>query len=93
MGSGSYEYKPDVDMSGYVSLDNRVKGACRCEKCSSNPVVQVWYKNDLICSSGGLCYDDGNCFSKRRVYVGSVKGKSRYRFMVVKCSRCVDGLK
>lgn len=81
MGSGSY-----------VPLDGRVIGACRCEKCSSIPAVRRWYENDLVCKSDGdLCYDGGKCFSNRRVYVGRVKGKLKFRLRVVKCPRYVDG--
>lgn len=73
----------------YVPLDGRVKGACRCSQCSSDVDIQKWYENDLICRfDGGLCYDEGVCVTKRRVYVGSVKGKACYRLMNVKCSRC-----
>ena len=58
MDSGSYKHKPDVDMSGYIPLDNRVKGACRCEKCSSDPVIKRWHENDLVCKYDlRLCAD------------------------------------
>lgn len=82
----------DMGSGSYVPLDSRVKGACRCEKCSSIPAVRRWYENDLVCKSDGdLCYNNGECFSKRRVYVGHVKRKPKYRLRVVKCPRYVDG--
>jgi hypothetical protein len=91
MDSGSYVHNPDVDMSGYVSLDGRVKGACRCEKCSSLSSVRRWHLNDLVCEyDGELCDRDGKCYEKRRVVVGRRKRKNVYRLRVVKCSRCPD---
>jgi hypothetical protein len=94
MVSGSYAHKPDVDMSGYVPLDGRVVGACRCAVCSSDSVIKRWYDNDFFCRfDGGLCYDDGKCYVNHRVAVGVRKGKVVWRVMVTKCKRCADGLR
>ena len=49
MGSGDvYEYHPEVDMSGYVPLVKRFKGACRCSVCSSDPWISSCYVNDVV---------------------------------------------
>jgi hypothetical protein len=52
-----YEYKPDVDMSGYIPLAKRFKGACRCPVCSSNSEILKYFKNDFLCKSDGLPCD------------------------------------
>jgi hypothetical protein len=80
----------------YVPLDSRVKGACRCEKCSSNAFIRRWYENDFVCrwdKDGELCDREGKCYSKKRVFAGVRKGKAVYRVLTVKCPRCADGLK
>ena len=94
MDSGGYEHKPDVDMSGYVPLDDRVIGACRCENCSSNSVIKRWHKNDLVCRfDHDLCHKGGKCYTKKRVWVGIRKGRAVYRVLTVKCERYANGLK
>jgi hypothetical protein len=89
-----YCHCSDVDMSGYVPLDSRVVGACRCGDCSSRSNIKRWHSNDRLCRfDNGLCYDDGNCYSKRRISIGFLKGKPKFRVSVLKCKRCVDVLK
>jgi hypothetical protein len=69
--------------SGYVSLDSRVKGACRCIVCSANPEIRKWYANDVMCrfDPSVVCSRvDGSgrpvCFEK---YKGRVLRCSHFR--------------
>jgi hypothetical protein len=61
--------------SVYISLDKRVRGACRCSVCSSNPDIAKWYLNDVLCKfDGQVCgsVDDLGvrvCFRKNRGHV------------------------
>jgi hypothetical protein len=76
-------FDSSVDMSGYIPLDKRVKGACRCSVCSSNSEIAKFYVNDILC-----IFDLKPCYSAN--YSG-VRGCSRrYRGYVLHCSRFVD---
>lgn len=59
-------------MDGYIPLASRVRGACHCPLCSSNPEIAKFYVNDVLCKYDGLVctsFDDSGrcvCFQKYR---------------------------
>jgi hypothetical protein len=81
-GVSGYEFKSDVDMSGYVPLAKRVRGACRCSVCLSNLEIAEFYMNDVVCSDGLLCdrlsvdLKHSVCFWKQR---GRIRFCLRFR--------------
>lgn len=71
-----------VVSSDYIPLASRVKGACRCPVCSSNPEIAKWYENDILCK-----FDSLPCYSAN--YSGIRACSSVFRGHVLHCSRFV----